>query len=162
MTGLTPEIYFIYLDDIIVFSFTIDEQIKRLEIIFDRMREANFKFKPSKCKLLQSEVKYLGHITDEKGIRADPDKITVFQDYPRPKTVKDIRALIGLAGFYRRFMPNFSSLSKTSDAINKEKCPVRLERRSGKSILRFEEPAVREPRTRSPQFFGALFINPRC
>ena len=75
----------IYLDDIIVFSTTLEEQVKRLSQVFNRLRENGLKLKPSKCHLFQSSVHYLGHVVSGEGITTDPAKISAVKDWPVPK-----------------------------------------------------------------------------
>ena len=60
----------------------------------------------------KKEVGYLGHIVTQDGYKPNPNKIEIVKNYPQLKTVKDIRAFLGLAGFYRKFVPNFSKISK--------------------------------------------------
>ena len=67
MAGLQWEILLIYLDDVIVFGKTVEEEIQRLRVVFERLRKAGLKLKPSKCSLFQQSVKYLGHIVSTEG-----------------------------------------------------------------------------------------------
>jgi len=75
----------VYLDDIIVYSADVKELIARLEKLFERLRAANLKLKPSKCKLLRSEVSFLGHVGSGKGVSTDPEKISAVKNYQRLK-----------------------------------------------------------------------------
>ena len=102
----------LYLDDIIVFSKTFDEHLKRLNFVFERLDEAGLKLKPSKCNFLQDEVRYLGHLVSKDGIRTDPSKIEALQKWPGSTSTQDVRQFIGFAGFYRRFIPDFSKVAK--------------------------------------------------
>jgi hypothetical protein len=101
----------VYLDDI-CFSTTIEEHAKKLQAIFKRLQQANFKIQPEKCVFATDIVEYLGHICTPEGIPPDPKKVKVIKEYPTPKTVGDIRAFIGLAGYYGRHVPNFAELAK--------------------------------------------------
>lgn len=102
----------VYLDDIIVFGSTIDEHLERLDKVIGRLAEHGFKLKPEKCKLLQSKVHYLGHVLSKEGISTDPGKTRAIQDWETPKSVKEVRAFLGLAGYYRKFVPSFSKVAK--------------------------------------------------
>ena len=102
----------LYLDDIIIFSKSFNEHIERLKTVFQRLREANLKLKPSKCSFLQKQVKYLGHIVSAEGIRTDPSKIEVLKNWPLPSNVKQVRQFLGFAGFYRRFVKDFSKIAR--------------------------------------------------
>ena len=101
----------LYLDDIIVFSATVEEHVSRLSKVFTRLREHGLKLKPSKCHLLQNSVKYLGHVVSAEGISTDPDKIAAVKTWPVPKSKKDVRSFLGLTGYYRRFVQNYSKVA---------------------------------------------------
>ena len=77
----------IYLDDIIVFSQTPEEHLVRLQAVFDKLKAARLKLKPSKCELLRKQINYLGHVVGHKGAATDPDKIKAVTEWPRPTTV---------------------------------------------------------------------------
>lgn len=102
----------IYLDDIIIFSETIDEHITRLQRVFTRLREHGLKLKPSKCHLLVEEVLYLGHVVSRDGIKTDPAKIDAVKKWPVPKTVKEVRSFLGFTGYYRRFIEKYAAVAQ--------------------------------------------------
>jgi len=111
LNGLNFNMCLVYLDDIIVFSATVEEHLNRLRKIFDRLRAANLKLKSSKCSLMRSEVKFLGHVVSEEGVATDPTKIEVVKDWPTPNEVRDVRSFLGLASYYRRFVPTFAEIA---------------------------------------------------
>ena len=84
LAGLHWETCLIYLDDVIVFSWTFDEHITRLHQVFSRMKEANLKLSPSKCKLFCHKVEYLGHILTKDGVATDPRKISAITSLACP------------------------------------------------------------------------------
>ena len=94
----------IYLDDVIIFSTNFEEHLRRLEAVFTRLQEHNLKLKASKCDFFKSEVTYLGHVVSEEGIKTDPEKTDAIKIWPVPKSIKDVRAFLGFAGYYRRFI----------------------------------------------------------
>ncbi|CAL1678277.1 unnamed protein product [Lasius platythorax] len=77
-----------------------------------RLRNANLRLQPDKCELLRHEVAYLGHIIGDKGVKPDPNKIKSIMEFPTPRTPKNIKQFLGLADYYRRFIPNFSKIAK--------------------------------------------------
>ena len=101
----------VYLDDIIIFSSTLEEHLCRLEKVFSRLRDYKLKLKPSKCHFLQDKIKYLGHIVSQDGVAVDPAKISAVEDWPVPTTLKELQKFLGFAGFYRRFVEGFSKLA---------------------------------------------------
>lgn len=120
MAGLNFEICLIYLDDIIIFAEDLDTHLQRLELVLKRLREVNLKLKPSKCKLLQKRVLFLGHIVSDQGIATDPEKVQAVRDWPVPRKLRDVRAFIGLCSYYRKFVPNFAQVARPLHALTKK------------------------------------------
>ena len=102
----------VYLDDIIIFSDTKEEHLKRLEAVFQKLCAAGLKLKPSKCFFFKEEIEYLGHVVSGKGISTNPKKIEAVTKWPTPRTVYDVRSFLGFVGYYRRFIKNFSRITK--------------------------------------------------
>ena len=112
LRGLVRESCLVYLDDILVVGRTFTEHLANLAKVFSCLRGAGLRLKPSKCHLAATEVEYLGHVVSHQGVTADPKKIKAVQEYPVPMDVKRLRSFLGLASYYRRFIPNFSSVAK--------------------------------------------------
>src|SRR4051795_7880 len=85
---------------------------KKLEEVFRRIKVAGLKIKPRKCQFAKPELTFLGHVVGKKGILPDPGKIEKVKNFPRPKTVTNIRSFLGLTSYYRKFIQNFSKNSK--------------------------------------------------
>ncbi|XP_041958650.1 uncharacterized protein cuzd1.1 [Alosa sapidissima] len=86
---LAFDVLLIYLDDVLVFSSDFDSHCEKLDLVFSRLKEHGLKLKPSKCFLLKTEVKFLGHIVSAAGVQVDMEKVKALQDWPTPKNVKD-------------------------------------------------------------------------
>lgn len=108
LSGIQNYRCFVYLDDIVIHADTLENHNKRLIEVF----EFNLKIQPDKCEFLLREVMYLGHIITEDGVKPDPKKVDSVLNFPVPKNTKDIKSFLGLAGYYRRFIPNFSSITQ--------------------------------------------------
>lgn len=111
LSGLNWKSSIAYLDDIIVFSHTFEQHLSHLSEIFERFRKQNLKLSPNKCQFFRREVPFLGHIVDKQGVRPDPSKTEAVANYPTPKNISEIRSFLGLASYYRRFIPNFAKIS---------------------------------------------------
>jgi len=120
LMGLNFDICLAYLDDIIVFSRDLPSHMERLERLFQRLREANLKLKPSKCHMLQKSVAFLGYTVSGEGISTDPSKIEAVENWPTPTNLRQSRAFVGLCQYYRRFVPNFSAIAAPLHALTKK------------------------------------------
>ena len=107
----------LYLDDILVFSDTFESHLERLEVVFQRLQQQGLKVKPSKCNLFRKECHYLGHVVSAEGIGTNPEKVAAIISWQQPKSEKELRAFLGLAGYYRRFVKGFSKLAAPLHAL---------------------------------------------
>lgn len=96
---------FTYLDDILVASEDSAEHFEHLEQLFARLDEYGIVLNPAKCNFGQPEVTFLGHTVNAHGIRPPAERVSVIRDFPRPVTIKQLRAFLGMVNFYRRFLP---------------------------------------------------------
>ena len=99
----------VYLDDIIIFSKTVEEHITRLENVFQKHHQYGLKIELKKCKFFQTKVTHLGHTISAEGIGTDPEKTSVVKDWPVLITVRELRSFLGLASYYHRFVKGFAS-----------------------------------------------------
>ena len=107
----------VYLDDIIIFSDTKEEHLKRLEAVFQKLAAAGLKLKPSKCFFFREEIEYLGHVVSGKGVATNPKKVEAVTKCLTPKTVYDVRSFLGFVGYYRRFIKDFSKIAKPNREV---------------------------------------------
>ena len=111
LMGLIGTRCFVYLDDVTLFRGTPQEHNSRIREVFEKLRQFNLKTEPDKCEFLKTEISYLGHVTSE-GVRPDPEKIKAITNFPTPKNTTYIKSFLGLAGYYRKFIPQFSKTAK--------------------------------------------------
>ena len=100
----------VYMDDIIVYSKTEEDHIKDLKIICNLIRSADLKIKLKKCEFFKNKIEYLGMLIENGTIRPAPSKVEALFNTERPKTMKQLLAFIGLASFFRKFIPDFSEI----------------------------------------------------
>ena len=120
----------VYLDDIIIFSSTLDEHLERLESVLTRLQNHGLKLKPSKCQLFRTSVKYLGHVISAAGVETDPDKTAALKTWPVPTSHREVRSFLGFAGYYRRFIAGYSKIAKPLHALT---VGLPVKRKSGPS-----------------------------
>ncbi|WVZ84175.1 hypothetical protein U9M48_031232 [Paspalum notatum var. saurae] len=107
----------VFIDDILVYSKNEQEHEEHLRIVLSRLREHKLYAKFSKCAFRLKEVAFLGHILSVKGVAVDPSKVEDVLNWKQPQTVTEIRSFLGLAGYYRRFIKDFSRISKPMTAL---------------------------------------------
>ena len=93
-----------YLDDIIILSKTPQEHLSHICMVFKKLKSANLSMKKSKCSFFSKEIQYLGHILSATGIRPLPSKTHTILNMNPPTTPKQVRAFLGLVGYYRKFI----------------------------------------------------------
>ena len=104
----------VFMDDFLVYGESFANCLEHLEQVLIRCKEKRLVLNWEKCHFMVTKGIVLGHIVSPNGIEVDPAKISVIQNLPLPKTIKDIRAFLGHAGFYRRFIKDFSKTTRLS------------------------------------------------
>ncbi|XP_031127569.1 uncharacterized protein LOC116029662, partial [Ipomoea triloba] len=102
----------VFIDDILVYSKTPEEHEEHLRTALQLLREKKLYAKLSKCEFWKEEVAFLGHIITREGIAVDPTKIRAVIEWEPPKSVTEVRSFLGLAGYYRRFVQDFSKIAR--------------------------------------------------
>jgi hypothetical protein len=102
----------VFIDDILIYSRSMEEHEEYLRIVLQRLQDHQLYAKFSKCEFWIKEVPFLGHMVSPKGIAVDPGKVKEVLEWKPPTTVPEVRSFLGLAGYYRRFIPNFSKITK--------------------------------------------------
>ena len=120
LSGLTYAECLCYFDDVIIFSKTMSEHCMRLTSVLNRFRQHNLRVKASKCSFGADKVVYLGHTVSHEGIHTDPRKIQVIKALPPPSNLENLHSFLGLAGYYRKFIPDFATVSAPLTALTKK------------------------------------------
>ncbi|MBW0592092.1 hypothetical protein O181_131807 [Austropuccinia psidii MF-1] len=113
----------VYLDDIMVFSSSLDEHVKHVASVLQRLRDNNLFAKASKCVFHASSVEYLGYVVSSDGLKMDSSKVQQILNWPQPKNIKALQSFLGFANFYRRFIKNYSKKISALTSLLKKDSP---------------------------------------
>lgn len=130
----------VFLDDLIVFSSTLEEHETRLIHVLERLREYGLKLSPDKCRFFQTSVRYLGHIVSREGVKTDPEKVESLKTWPRPQTLKELQSFLGFTGYYRRFVKDYSKIVKPLTSLTAGYPPRRKGCKAGPSDGKYLDP----------------------
>lgn len=112
LAGLNPEdgddFVKAYMDDVLVFSPTLQQHLEHLQREMGRLREVNLKLNPEKCKFVREEVKYLGHVVTAEGLKPTLHLTNAVREFPQPQNIQELQRFLGMCSYYRRFIPNES------------------------------------------------------
>ena len=154
-----------YWDDILVHTGTWEEHNKALRELFRRLLAAGMTIRPTKCLFGVHIVDFLGHRLEEGLIGLHEDNVTKIRDAPRPTTKKQIRSFMGLAGYYRDFIPNFTALAAPLSDLARKGQPNKVEwgeaqKKAYQSIKAFltKEPVLRLPDPGRPTFCRLMLL----
>ncbi|GJR32115.1 reverse transcriptase domain-containing protein [Tanacetum coccineum] len=111
----------VFIDDILIYSKTREEHVEHLRLVLERLKKEKLYAKFSKCELWLREAQFLGHVINGNGIHVDPSKIEAVKNWEAPRTPTKVRSFLGLAGYYRRFIENFSKIAKSLTILT-QKC----------------------------------------
>ena len=120
LSGLEYKCCFVYLDDVLVASKSFPDHLSHLREVFGRLKSAGLRLKPKKCDLLRDKVQFLGHVVSAAGIEPDPATTEKIEKFPKPTDATSVRRFLGLASYYRRFVPRFSVLSAPLNQLTKK------------------------------------------
>ncbi|RWS03567.1 gag-pol fusion protein-like protein [Dinothrombium tinctorium] len=102
----------VYIDDILIYSKTLEEHLNHLDYILSRIEKANLRLAADKCEFLKEKITFLGHEISAKGIQPSKDKVHKVLSFRRPRTPRQVQQFLGLVNFYRKFIPNLSKIER--------------------------------------------------
>lgn len=146
---------FSYIDDILITGSSFQEHIELLEIVRDKLKEANLTVNFSKCEFFKTSLKYLGYIVGSNSLRTDPEKIASMVNYPRPRTTTEIKRFIGMCSWYRRFIKDFSTqVSPINDLLKgkKKNQVINWTEEAEKAFINIKQLLVSAPVLSQPDF----------
>jgi hypothetical protein len=151
----------VYVDDVIVWSETVDEHFKDLENIFTKLNNKGFKLKLSKCEFFVTEVNYLGFVISNRTIGLDPAKVKAISEFPIPTTKKELQRFLGMVNWYARWIPHKSSLCTPLNellTIDPKEWKWEINSEAFKSFEGLKAKLVCHPLLRLPDFKKPFYI----
>ena len=147
MTGILKDFPFAiaYLNDIIIFSKTPQEHLSHICMVSEKLKSANLSMKKSKCSFFSKEIQYLGHILNATGIQPLPAKTHTIQHMRPPRTPKEVRAFLGLVGYYRKFIKGFAKIAKPLTLLTRQKVKFHWTPEHHATFLHLKEAIVQAP-----------------
>lgn len=117
---LRGNICFVYIDDIIIYSPSMNQHFLDLQTVLHRLQTAGLTINLKKSKFCLQELTFLGHVVNIHGITTDLSKVEAIRAYPVPRNIKEVQRFLGLAGWYHRFVPNFSRIAEPINSLKKK------------------------------------------
>lgn len=155
---LLYDICFVYLDDLIVIGETFEEHQANLNKVFEALFKAGLKISWEKSKFLMSHVTYLGFVVGQGKISVSHDKVKAVEEFPVPKTKKQIRSFVGLCGWYRRLIPHYSDLTAPLTLLLKKNQPWNWGEAQQKSFENLKSALTTYPVVHCPDFNKQFYI----
>ena len=147
-----PDHIAVYLDDILVFSKSLDEHRNHLKQVFQRIEEVGLKLNPKKCSFACQRVEYLGHIITAQGLKPNPDRIEAVKQYKVPHDVHTVRQFLGLTSFYRRFVPGFAQIASPLHELTKKGIAFKWTEACQTALDQLKDKLVESPVLAYPNF----------
>src|SRR5436853_3639985 len=111
----------IYIDDINVYSLDFDQHLIHLRSVLEKCKKYGLKLKREKCKFACEELEFLGHVIGKDGLAPDDRKVQTINEYPAPTNTLEIQSFLGMTGFYRQFIQDYSEITKPITDLLKQK-----------------------------------------
>ena len=154
ISGLQWSTVLIYLDDLVIWGRDFQEHLSKLRLVLDRIKAANLKLKPQKCHLCKPSVEFLGHIVCGKGISPNAMNVAKVQQWPVPQTVKEVRQFLGLASYYRRFIPQFAKVANPLTNLTRKETSFKWDLDCQEAFEKLKLPLTGSPIVAYPQDTG--------
>ncbi|KAL0546071.1 hypothetical protein IC582_015976 [Cucumis melo] len=148
----------VFIDDILIYSKTEAEHEEHLRMVLQTLRDNKLYAKFSKCEFWLKQVSFLGHVVSKAGVSVDPAKIEAVTGWTRPSTVSEVRSFLGLAGYYRRFVENFSRIATPLTQLTRKGAPFVWSKACEDSFQNLKQKLVTAPVLTVPDGSGSFVI----
>ncbi|XP_039014624.1 uncharacterized protein LOC120144671, partial [Hibiscus syriacus] len=142
----------VYFDDILIYSQTLDDHVQHLRSVLETLQKEKLYANLQKCSFCTNKLAFLGFIVSSQGLEVDPEKIKAIQDWPRPTSISQVRSFHGLASFYRRFVPNFSSIASPLTGVIKKNSTFEWGKEQEEAFMAIKDCLTKAPLLVLPNF----------
>ena len=158
LKDLKDKFVMVYLDDVIIYSKTFNEHLQHIEQVFERIQSANLRLKAEKCKFAANELQFLGHVVGSEGVKPDPEKVDKIVNYPVPKNIRELRGVLGLFSYYRRFIKDFSQRADPLYELLKKESNYEWTEKQQKAFEELKQKITTAPVVKYPDFEQPFFL----
>ena len=147
-----------YIDDVLCYSPTVSQHLVDLEAIFAKIEKSGMTLKPKKCHFFKKKVKFLGHEVSADGISTDPEKVDKIVNCPPPNDIHELRSIVGLGTYYKKFIPDYSDMMKPLTCLT-EKTPFRWGVEQAKAFESLKSALTSAPILAYPREHGMFILD---
>ena len=147
-----PDYVSVYLDDILVFSRSLEDHLEHLQRVISRLKDVGLKLNPAKCYFVRSELEYLGHLVTRNGLKTSPRLVEAVQEFPTPTNIQDVRRFLGLSSYYRRFIQNFARIARPLHQLTCKGAPFAWSQECQTAFLDLKSKLTTAPVLAYPRF----------
>ena len=141
----------IFIDDILVYSKTEEEHKHHLHLVLTRLKENKLNAKFSKCLFWKKEVDFLGHVISSHGISVNSNKVVAIQAWKRPSNVREVRSFMGIAGYYRKFIKDFSKIATPLTNLTRKNQVFKWTEKCEQAFVKLKEALISAPVLKVPE-----------
>ena len=149
----------VYIDDITIASKDENEHLEHINILLNRLNEHNLKINPDKCNWFATEIKLLGHIVDQNGIRMDVDKIEAIKNRKEPTNLKQLQSFLGLTNYYRKFVLNYSRITAPLHKLTSQQSKWEWTKECKIAFDLLKQKLIEYPILRAPDFSRQFILH---
>ncbi len=149
----------VFVDDLNIHSENWEDHLRHLGAMLSRLKEVNLKLNPSKCCFASENIVFLGHVVSKEGTKLDPGKIVAVLRFPEPNTVTNVRSFLGLTGYYRKYIREYSRLASPLFQLMKKDVPFVWNQDCEQAFDALKKALVKAPILVRPDFKKPLCLD---
>src|SRR3984957_7233593 len=158
LRDIIDKFIWVYLDDVLLYSKQFNEHLAHIEEVFNRIRKAELRLKAEKYHFVDTELQFLGHVVGKEGVKPDPEKIQKMVDYPEPQNIKELRGVLGLFSYYRRFIQDFAQIADPLYYLLKKDIEYSWTKNQQKAFEELRDRLTKAPIVQYPNFDQPFFL----